>query len=129
VSDQSVKLPRLFADDDGESHVEDLEIPIHGTAELRASAEWPASNIHFIESEGTGELFHGNAPRRKPIALLQGGLEVESTDGMIRRIEAGEMLLADDTAGKGHILRGLPGSRRALFITLPTDLDLTGFRK
>jgi hypothetical protein len=123
-----MELPHLFADDGGESRFEDLEIAVEGPVQLRASAPLPASAVHFVESEGVGELFRGNAPRRILIVLLEGGLEVEASDGTIRRIGAGEMVLADDTTGNGHVLRGDPGPRRAVFVTLPPDLDLSGFR-
>jgi hypothetical protein len=124
-----MKLTHLFTGDDGESHFEDLEIALSGPEQLRESASFPASFLHFIESDAVGDLFHGNAPRRILIILLQGGLEVEASDGTVRRIGAGEMLLADDTTGRGHLLRGLPGPRRAVFVTLPSDLDLSGLRQ
>ena len=124
-----MKLGRLFAGDDGRSQFEDLEIAVEGPEQLRASARLPVSDIHFVESDGIGELFRGNAPRRILIVLLEGGLEVEASDGTIRRIGSGEMLVADDTTGEGHVLRGLPGPRRAVFVTLPSDLDLSGIRQ
>ena len=114
--------------DDGRSTFEELEIPLAGPEPLQASEQLPAVGVHFIESIGEGQLFSGNAPRRLFVLLLQGMLEVEAGDGSVRRVGPGDVLLADDTTGKGHILRGVESPRRAIFVTVPDDFDEGRFR-
>lgn len=60
------------------------------------------------------------APQRVLAIYLSGELEIEASDGEVRPIGSGTILLAEDTTGKGH--RNLVTSPTALemvFITLP----------
>jgi hypothetical protein len=46
-------------------------------------------------------------------------VEIETGDGTIRRFGAGDVMLADDTIGRGHITRVVGGQpRHYLFIPL-----------
>jgi hypothetical protein len=60
------------------------------------------------------------APRRQFVINLQGEAEIEMSDGQRRRIGPGSILLAEDTAGKGHIMRGL-GQVDRISVTVPID--------
>jgi hypothetical protein len=63
--------------------------------------------------------FH-NAPRRQFVVMLSGGgVEIEVGDGTKRRLGPGDILLAEDTSGRGHISRAVDDQPRvSLFITL-----------
>ena len=54
--------------------------------------------------------------------------EIECGDGSRRRFGAGDVMLADDLTGQGHITREIEGPRRAVFIPLPADLDVSPWR-
>ena len=58
-----------------------------------------------------------------------GSVEIETGDGTKRRFGVGDVLLADDTTGEGHISRGVDTPREQVFIVVPDDLDLTKWRK
>jgi quercetin dioxygenase-like cupin family protein len=45
------------------------------------------------------------APRRQLFVALAGELEVTVSDGEARRIRAGDVVLTEDTTGKGHTTR------------------------
>jgi hypothetical protein len=62
------------------------------------------------------------------VVTLEGIVEVECGDGSKRRFGAGDIMLADDTSGQGHITREIKGPRRSIFITLPGGLDLEAWR-
>ena len=48
-----------------------------------------------------------------------GAVEIEVGDGTKRILGTGDILLAEDTTGQGHISRAVAGKpRRSLFITL-----------
>jgi hypothetical protein len=47
------------------------------------------------------------APRRQLVITLSGEVEIETSDGNTRRFRQGDVLLADDTTGVGHISRCL----------------------
>ena len=50
---------------------------------------------------------------------LEGDVEIEVGDGTKRVLRAGDVLLAEDTTGQGHISRAVDGKpRKTLFITL-----------
>ena len=50
---------------------------------------------------------------------LEGEVEIEVGDGTRRILRAGDILLAEDTTGQGHISRAVAGKpRRSLFIVL-----------
>jgi hypothetical protein len=45
------------------------------------------------------------APRRQFLVVLGGELEIVTTLGQQRRLQPGDVLLADDVGSKGHISR------------------------
>jgi len=51
--------------------------------------------------------------------MLDGAVDVEISDGTIRRFSTGDVLLAEDTTGRGHISRAVDNQpRTSVFITL-----------
>jgi quercetin dioxygenase-like cupin family protein len=114
----SMKVTRIYTGKDGESHFDEVEIPlskaIHG---LSASEAQKTSGITFIKTQGTFD-FH-NAPHRQFVIFLDGGVEIETGGGEKKTFNAGDILLAEDTTGRGHIIRALDDKRhRSIFITL-----------
>ena len=116
----------MFADDKGESHFEDRDIPLDKVAYGRASIEFPASAVVFRETDTGGTLDFHNPPRRQFIVFLKGVAELEASDGSTRRLGPGDVLLADDTTGRGHRLRDIQG-RTVLFVPIPDELDVDSF--
>jgi hypothetical protein len=65
------------------------------------------------------------APRRQFVLRVAGTAEVELADGGKRTFAAGDVLLADDTEGHGHIMRLTgPGSAFSAWVSVPKSLDL-----
>ena len=50
---------------------------------------------------------------------LDAGVRITASDGESRIIGAGEVILVEDTTGKGHLSQGLGQMRHSLFI--PVD--------
>ena len=115
-----MKVTRIYTGDDGESHFEDVEIPLEDRGRIGSiSALLPATGVFMRETEGDYELDFHNAPRRQYVVNLDAAVEIETGDGTVRRIGPGEILLAEDTTGRGHISRSVDSRpRRSLFITL-----------
>lgn len=115
-----MKIVHLYADADGISHFEDLEIAWNETTALgRLSARLPATGIIFREVAPTYDLDWHPAPRRQYIINLDAGVELTASDGEVRRIGAGEIILVEDTIGKGHRSKALDGKlRHCIFVTL-----------
>ena len=114
-----MKVTRVYAGADGESHFEDVEIELHPTETGRLSEPQNATKIIFRETGGDYDLDFHTAPRRQYVINLSGAVEIEVGDGSKRLIGAGEILLAEDTTGHGHISRAVAGqARRSIFVTL-----------
>jgi uncharacterized cupin superfamily protein len=59
------------------------------------------------------------APQRQYIVLLDGEIEITVADGEARRFRGGDVLLVEDTKGRGHRTRTVDKRpRRSIFITL-----------
>lgn len=115
-----MKIHRLYADAQGESHWTDEEIEFTQTTPSgRMSAKLPATGIIFREVPPTYDLDWHNAPRRQYIVNLDGGVQLTASDGEVRVIGAGEVFLVEDTTGKGHLSKAVEGRiRHCIFVTL-----------
>ncbi len=108
---------RLYTGNDGESHFEDCELPYESIPPYRTTAMQKAKGIRFLDLNNFHD-FH-NAPQRQYVIFLDNDVEIETADGSKRTIRAGDVLLAEDTTGHGHITRSLNGERTcAVFIPL-----------
>jgi quercetin dioxygenase-like cupin family protein len=58
------------------------------------------------------------APARQFLALLAGAVEIETTDGTVKSILPGDLVLLQDTSGKGHLTRNT-GDGYATFLVVP----------
>ncbi|MEM7080083.1 MAG: hypothetical protein AAF513_15785 [Pseudomonadota bacterium] len=115
-----MKITRIYTGDDQQSHFEDVEIELQDLGlGGRLSDAWPANSVIFREVEGSYDLDFHNAPRRQLVVNLQGSVEIEVGDGTKRTLGSGEILLAEDTTGQGHISRAVNAEpRTCLFIPL-----------
>ena len=115
-----MKIHRLYADQKGESHFEDLEVEFaESTRAGRLSARLSATGIIFREVSPDYDLDWHPAPRRQYIINLDAGVQLTASDGETRRIGAGEVILVEDTWGKGHLSKALDGAlRHCIFVTL-----------
>ena len=115
-----MKITRVFTGDDQESHFEDLELDLHDRGRVgRMTTLQTATGIVFRENEGDYKLDFHTAPRRQYVVNLSGSVELETGDGSKRLLRPGDILLADDLTGRGHISRAVePGLRRSIFVTL-----------
>jgi hypothetical protein len=120
ASQRHMRVTRLYTGDDRQSHFEDLEIALddHGLIG-HLSSRYPASSVIFRYTDGDYDYAWHNAPQRQYIVILDGGLDVEIGDGTRRVFGPGDILLAEDLDGQGHISRAVAGQpRRSLFITI-----------
>ena len=96
-----MRFTRLYTGSDGKSHIEELSLESHpNLTELQATA-----GIIFRSWEVGGVNDWHTAPRRQYVIHLSGQGEVELEDGSIHRFGPGDVTLAEDLTGKGHITR------------------------
>lgn len=103
---------RIFTGPDGKTHFQDVS-----GLTARAGVTIPVSGVRF--SRTTGDTFSDwhNAPRRQLLVICSGELEIEVGTGEKRVLTAGDLLVAEDLTGQGHITRGR-GDRRTVTIPL-----------
>ena len=109
-----VQIVRVYAGSDGESHFEDLtpdqfgEIANNlGTGPIKLTR---FSSPHFSD-------YH-NAPRRQYVVSMSGIAEFEVGDGTVRRLYPGDVIVAEDLTGHGHISRNV-GDESRISLAIP----------
>jgi hypothetical protein len=116
----TMKITRLYTDPNGESRFEDMDIALEDAGEIgRLSTLIPATGVIFRETDPDYDYDWHPAPRRQFIVMLQGTVEIETGDGARRRFGPGDILLAEDTTGRGHRSRTVDNQvRKTIFVTL-----------
>ena len=103
------KYVRLYTGSDGKTHFEDVEINleidvlIRDTVVAKQSRPMKTGDAFFIGGSRNGD-WHC-APRCQFLIFLEGEMEMEVGDGSIRRFLPGDVLLVEDTTGRGHLSR------------------------
>ena len=117
---RTMKIVRLYTGADNKSHFEDLQIPLKDGGKVGFVSDLSkATGVVFRETTGDYNYDFHTAPRRQYVVNLEGGVEIEVGDGTRRILGTGDILLAEDTTGQGHISRAVAGKpRKSLFITL-----------
>ncbi len=115
-----MRIHNLYTDDDGESHFRDIDIPWAEEGNFsKYSATLPATGIIFRETSGDYDLDWHPAPRRQYIINLDAGAQLTASDGEVRTIKAGEVILVEDTSGKGHLSKSIGGQmRHSIFVPI-----------
>ena len=111
-----MKLYRLFTGKDNQSHFEKLDD--NKASSLFNTVHRVKGLVFRIEDRPQLSDWHP-APRRQYIINLDNGVQITASDGESRVIGAGEVLLVEDTTGKGHLSKALNERiRNCIFVTL-----------
>ncbi len=109
-----MQIVRVYTGTDGESHFEDLT---------------PEQFAKIVNNLGDGPItlncrpspsfsdYH-QAPRRQYVVNLSGLAEFETADGTKRRLVPGDILVAEDLTGHGHIARSI-GEELRVSLAIP----------
>lgn len=109
-------IARLYTGEDGQSHIEQIELESHPEYEAMQAAQ----GIVFRRVEpGRFSDWHC-APRRQFVITLEGEVEIGLGDGSVHRFGAGQAMLAEDLTGQGHTTRAV-GDTPRLTATVPLD--------
>ena len=114
----------MYTGPDGLTHLRNKEIKL---GELEKAA---AIVIGRISANPARPSDWHNAPSwRRYVVPLSGRFEVEvSSDGTIKSFGPGDILLAEDTTGKGHKTRAVGGDCVWLFVELDDPTASNGVR-
>jgi hypothetical protein len=115
-----MRIHNLYADANGISHFRDIEVEwVEERRGSKLSKRLPATGIIFRETEGSYDLDWHPAPRRQYIINLDAGAKLTAGDGESRIIGAGEVILVEDTTGKGHLSQSVGGQmRHSIFVPI-----------
>src|SRR5436190_5160066 len=115
-----MRIHNLYADAQGVSHFRDIEVEWKNEGPGgKTSDTFKATCIIFRETPGTYDFAWHPAPRRQYIINLDGAVSIQASDGETRVIGAGEVLLVEDTHGKGHFPKAVEGKmRHSIFVPI-----------
>ena len=120
-----MKVIRVYAGGDGESHFEEVDIEVQSQSGIgRLSKLIRGPGMMCREVDGDYDLDFHQAPRRQFIVNLRGAVDITVGSGETRRLAAGDILLAEDTTGRGHKSRAVDGRPRSCLV-VPIDEDVT----
>ncbi|MFI6096131.1 hypothetical protein ACIA8G_11285 [Lentzea sp. NPDC051213] len=106
-----MRYVRVFADDNGKSVFEDVEVEgtptvtVVGVPPLLVSGPFQATSMTVVEqpSGGTPDWELHVAPRKQWLIVLAGRAAVTVSSGEKREFGPGSMLSFEDTEGEGHL--------------------------
>lgn len=125
-----MRITRFFTGDDGETHFEELDLPLELRGTIAGSARITVEDVMVLDNHravGDPGIYH-NAPQRQLVVMLSGVHEVQVASGESRRWGPGDIFLPDDTTGHGHLTTVIEPPVRYLFIRLPDDFDPEPYR-
>ena len=108
-----MKITRLYTNSKNESALEEIEIPMERVAvelfpghkaEQTAILSTPSAMILNETDPGHQYDWH-NAPRRQLVVTIQGEIEVLLRDNYSKKFGAGDIILAEDLTGSGHMTK------------------------
>ena len=121
-----MKYTRIYNDVDGESHFEDIYVEVapvnFAPPALPLNLAAPIETERTVLCEFPAGWFGDwhPAPRRQFFFQMSGELEVQVSDGEIRRFSAGSLALLEDISGKGHLTSVVSNAEvNAVFVQLP----------
>lgn len=125
-----VSYVRMYSGADGESHFEDLTHDL--VQQDFAPPAAPSLVGTFLDASGTlffaarpgwgGEVPHPS-PQRQVFCFLRGVVEVTVSDGERRCFSTGDVVIVDDTRGKGYATRVVGADDVVVFGTILADQE------
>ena len=121
---EAMKCLRLYADEAGESHFEEIEIEVSPVQyappapALNLSEPMSATKVFWMHFPKDWRDAAHPTPRRQLVVVLDGEIEGWTSGGDTRVFRPGDRLLMEDTTGKGHGARPLNGEASVMVIAL-----------
>ena len=96
---------RLYTGDDGQSHLEELDMEGGGVPNWKDLHN--GTGIMFRSTDPGAPVTWHLAPRRQYCITLSGQVEIGLGDGSLHRFGPGDVMLAEDLTGQGHTTRAV----------------------
>ena len=119
------KMWRVYSGADGQSHIAELALALEPFRDVegahgQGTALQPARGIAFRVAPPGYVLDWHCAPRRQYSISLSGTAEIEVGDGTVVRVEPGDVVLAEDLTGRGHVTR-VVGAEPRFYAIVPLN--------
>ena len=119
---------RLFADSSGESRFEIVQVPMDGEDFAPPAAplligqlsDRPQAVFYIDTPPGWDGLTFHPTPVRQLLCVVEGRYEMTTSTGDKRQVGPGDVVLLDDTHGKGHTTEPLD-ARGGIFLAVSLD--------
>jgi quercetin dioxygenase-like cupin family protein len=117
------KIWRVYSGTDGQSHLAEVALDMKPFVDVEgahgeAAPTQAASAITFRVSPPGYVLDWHCAPRRQYSISLSGQAEIEVGDGTVARVGPGDVVLAEDLTGRGHVTR-VVGDQPRFYAVVP----------
>jgi quercetin dioxygenase-like cupin family protein len=117
------KIWRVFSGPDGQSHLAEVALDMKPFVDVEgahgeAAPTQAVSGITFRVSPPGYVLDWHCAPRRQYSISLSGQAEIEVGDGTVARVGPGDVVLAEDLTGRGHVTR-VVGDQPRFYVVVP----------
>ena len=116
----------LYVDDLGESHFKDISFELEPSEfappapPLNVSTTVPAKQLLFVSAPADWKGDWHPSPARQYLLMMSGELEIQASDGETRVFKSGDVILATDVVGTGHMSHSLgPDELKAVIVQLP----------
>jgi quercetin dioxygenase-like cupin family protein len=121
------RVIRIYADADGNSHIQELPIATKPGKTRRAETASVTGMTYAEYTSSSVEDWH-RAPGRQFSISLSGEIEVEVSGGKKHAIHTGDIVFLEDLQGKGHITRILTPVTN-IFIRVADGFDVVAWSK
>ena len=109
-----MKVVRIYTGADNQTHFEDLPVETFATL----AAQVGTGPVRLNQGPAKSAMDFHNAPRRQYVVMMSGQMEIEIGDGTKRVLDPGDVLVAEDLTGKGHVTRGI-GEQPRVSLAVP----------
>ncbi|MBI2161743.1 MAG: hypothetical protein HYU25_15445 [Candidatus Rokubacteria bacterium] len=121
------KIWRVYSGPDGQSHLAEVPLAMKPFVDVEgahgdSTSMQPATGITFRVSPPGYVLAWHCAPRRQYSISLSGTAEIEVGDGTVARLGPGDVVLAEDLTGQGHVTR-VVGDQPRFYAIVPLAED------
>ena len=123
---QPLEYVRIYNDRGGESHFSSEDLPLSPVTfspdlpPVSAAAPLAGSRLIVLAAPAGGVADWHTVPRPQINIMLSGTVEIEVSDGEIRRFGPGSFILGEDTEGRGHRTT-MVGNADAFFAVFSID--------
>ena len=115
-----MKYTRIYSDKFGDSHFEEVEVQLTDSGQVGLLSDtFSVLTLQFRENNPEYNLDLHNAPAKQFVILLDGEIEITTSLGETRNFKGGDILLVEDTEGKGHKSKNVRQQiRKSIFVKI-----------